>query len=230
MYNVFQAGSLLIPYWMFYLAGSLAAGFLYLKFFSSYKESRWHHVRDKTADTVIIFVLVFQFGTAVLHLPMLLEDPLAVLSYPSGSAEFYTALLFTSAYVIYLHFRNISRLKHTLTGIFLVLVVSDFVFSFLAQRSGEEIGTPLQALSHHPVGLYTMLLCTLVLVLTSQNLLSIKHAFALWAFGKWLISRADPSNMFFHLYGMNYFLLVLLFAAIVLNAVYFGRNLLKKSR
>ncbi|PYZ97793.1 hypothetical protein CR205_04150 [Alteribacter lacisalsi] len=219
MYNAVQLGQIIIPYWMIYIGLSLSAAFLYLKFFSPFKGKDGRNVRDKTANMIILFAVVFQFGSALYNLPLLIRDPLAVLSYPSGTKEFYTGLAVVIVYALYMHRKKLMSLHHTFSGLFFVLITADFLFSFLTGRSGEELSSGLfPFVSHHPLSLYTMILSAGILVLISKNAIRIRHAALIFALGKWGISLFDSSDMFFHLYGMNSFYILLAAAALLLTA------------
>lgn len=83
------------------IAISFALAFLAFYMMSSLpKEQRKKQVEEITSQ-LINFVLFLWLAKVLLNLPLFVQDPLAVLAYPSNSESFYLAALFTGGLLFY---------------------------------------------------------------------------------------------------------------------------------
>lgn len=113
------------------IAISFALAFLAFYLLSNLpKEQRKQQISEITSQ-LINFVLFLWLAKILLNLPLFVQDPLAVLAYPSNSEAFYLAALFTGI-LIYVKAKQGKlaggRLAHTFLQIFLA---ASFVYEFI---------------------------------------------------------------------------------------------------
>jgi len=153
---------------------------------------------------------------------------MSIISYPSGHHEFFLGVIAALIYLAVHHVRQKIRFIDSLSAIFYVIVISDFLFSFSASETGRPAdgrligGLPF---SEHPVSLYTMILSMIILLwlkksgrLTDQ--LKLFKIVSVWAFGKWLISLVHWSPQFFNIYLPNSAYLILTICTVTFGSIY----------
>lgn len=77
---------------------------------------------------LIIFIYVIKI---ILNLDVFLEDPLAVLAYPSDSMVFYAAIVMTAAVVIYKNLKGRLDLKEFSDGMITLFLTSSMMYEFI---------------------------------------------------------------------------------------------------
>lgn len=116
---------------IFIIAISFALAFLAFYLTSNGpKEQRKEQIGEITSQ-LINFVLFLWLAKILLNLPLFIQDPLAVLAYPSNSDSFYLAALFTGVLLYY------NSRKKKLAGLGLahsflqVFLAASFVYEFI---------------------------------------------------------------------------------------------------
>ena len=110
--------SFVFAFLAFYLMSSLS------------KEQRNKQINEITSQ-LVNFVLFLWLAKILLNLPLFIQDPLAVLAYPSNSEAFYLATLFTAGLLFYqTRKRKIDGglLAHSFVQ---VLLAASFVYEFI---------------------------------------------------------------------------------------------------
>lgn len=77
---------------------------------------------------LIIFIYIIKI---ILNLDIFLDDPLAVLAYPSDSTVFYSAIVLTALMIIYKNFKVKMDLKRFLDGMITVFLTSSMMYEFI---------------------------------------------------------------------------------------------------
>lgn len=77
---------------------------------------------------LIIFIYIIKI---ILNLDVFLEDPLAVLAYPSDSAVFYASLVITAAVIIYKNLKGRLDLKEFSDGMITLFLTSSMMYEFI---------------------------------------------------------------------------------------------------
>ncbi|UCZ53560.1 hypothetical protein LGQ02_01825 [Bacillus shivajii] len=225
MHDVWMVGPVILPVVWLVTAISLIIGFLFLRYFSPYKEKSHQIIRDRTANGVIFIIIGFYFGSIPLNMTTFLRDPLAVLSYPSGQYELIMGLLIALIYFIIQHIKKQAFMRDTLTALFFVVLVADFIFAFSTGSSGSTVTTESIPFPEHPTALYTMLItgtAAMLLVKTMQIPLERRAEYTLltfigWSFGKWTITSFEVTSHFFSVYVTDdFYLFFMLATAVVL--------------
>ncbi|MGM0898543.1 MAG: hypothetical protein ACQEV0_11620 [Bacillota bacterium] len=156
---------------------------------------------------IINFVLFIWLSKVLLNLPLLFSDPLAMLAYPSDSAAFYLAALFSSALLLYgVNSGQIIdwQLAHTLLH---VLLPASFFYEFARLAWFDDVG------AFGNLIVYTVLLALFIGLhdrvsagIASSALISV------WAVGMLLISWLQSYPSLFG-YVMAPWFVIIVFAA-----------------
>lgn len=77
---------------------------------------------------LIIFIYIIKI---ILNLHIFLDDPLAVLAYPSDSTVFYSAIVMTAVVIIYKSLKGKLDLKGFLDGMITLFLTSSMVYEFI---------------------------------------------------------------------------------------------------
>ena len=120
------------------IAISFALAFLAFYLMSNLAKEQRKQQISETASQLINFVLFLWLAKILLNLPLFVQDPLAVLAYPSNSEAFYLAALFTGI-LVYVKAKqgkiNGGRLAHTFLQVFLA---ASFVYEFIQMTWREN--------------------------------------------------------------------------------------------
>ncbi|WP_217588014.1 hypothetical protein [Lentibacillus saliphilus] len=117
------------------LAGSFLAGFiLYFGLTPLKKQERKKQLED-VLGTVINFIIYIWLGKLLWGLPTLIQDPLAVLAYPSDSKAFYLATLFSAIHLAYKAYKHGLALWSHLSALLYVFIGASFTFEFISMNT-----------------------------------------------------------------------------------------------
>lgn len=158
---------------------------------------------EEATSIIINFVIYLWLGKIIVHLPKFIEDPLAILAYPSNSAAFYLASLFTLINLMI----NIRKNKHAfeeyLVSLVSIVLVSAFVyeFSLIVQASSFEI--------YHFILLLGLILFDLFVKLDEVS--KSFYLVQIWASGQIILSFIQPfTTMFGYTVHSAYFIIILI--------------------
>ncbi|CAM4329832.1 hypothetical protein [Lacicoccus alkaliphilus] len=87
-------------------------------------------LEDLFSQFVNLLIFIFMIKI-IMNLDIFLNDPLAVLAYPSGSGIFYTALALTALMIIYKHVKGEMNLKFFLEVLTIVSLTSSMMYEFI---------------------------------------------------------------------------------------------------
>ncbi|MCA0971290.1 hypothetical protein LCM20_11850 [Halobacillus litoralis] len=120
-----------IPPYMMARAVALLVGILFYYILSQQSNAYKKKVVERTLSLfsiVFVWMFVFKFVT---HFPLLLDRPLALLAYPSGTLEFYLAVGMTAVYYVIDMKRGKVEQEDMHVDLFRVLSGTMFVYYFL---------------------------------------------------------------------------------------------------
>lgn len=120
---------------------SFLAGFLFFYVTSSLSKIEKKQQLEETSSQLINFVIYIWLGKIVTNIQVFVQDPLTILAYPSNSAAFYVAALFsmvTIGYKVKKHDFHVAPFLKTFIPVFLV---ASFVYEFIEiVLSGHSFG------------------------------------------------------------------------------------------
>lgn len=120
------------------IAISFALAFVAFYVMSSLSKKQRKEQVEEITSQLINFVLFLWLAKILLNLPLFLQDPLAVLAYPSNSESFYLAVLFTGGLLLYkARKRKIAGglLAHSFLQVFLA---ASFFYEFIQMMWREN--------------------------------------------------------------------------------------------
>ncbi|RCW71971.1 hypothetical protein [Saliterribacillus persicus] len=133
-------GSLVIKGSMLITLVSFLLAFLIIFLFQPLKKEKLKGALDLNGNALFIFLLGLWMGKILIHFPLFLEDPIAVLAYPSDSFAFYWAFLF---FIIYLFIPKKETIPHRIEtiyiSVFLYSLASIFYYFLPVILGGELI-------------------------------------------------------------------------------------------
>lgn len=140
------------------LIGSFMIGLLFTYTTSTTtKASRKKHL-DATVSIVINLVIFIWIGKILANLTLFIEDPFAVLAYPSNSNALAIALVLLTVHIFYKMYFKKENMKPVIKQLLPVFIASAFMYEFLQM-------TVIGSKSHWmQVLLYTVLLLMYVLL------------------------------------------------------------------
>ncbi|ADU29594.1 hypothetical protein [Evansella cellulosilytica] len=235
MNSAVQLGPFIIQIAWIVLAGGLVTGYLLLTYSSPFRGSTWSDFRETVSTSIGMFIMAFFFGTIPLKINIFISDPLAVISYPSGRAELYLAILLMVTYLLYSNVKKKVSLTMYLHGLLYILLPTSFIHAFFTQKIGQKIWEPVSHFmpwSNHPVFLYMMFINAILLIWllrlekkqinTESKVISI---YFLWVLSHLTIALVDRSPIFFSIPITPVFYFGLLIIGI---GVYISRLVKKK--
>lgn len=158
---------------------------------------------EEATSIIINFVIYLWLGKIIVNLPKFIEDPLAILAYPSNSMAFYLATLFTVINLIINVKKEKQGCKDYLTTLVSVLLVSAFVYEFSLIIQGISLGI------YHFSLLLGLILFDLFVKLDEDK--KMLYILQLWAVGQIILSLVLPfTTLFGYTVHAAYFILILI--------------------
>src|SRR5690625_4350813 len=93
------------------------------------KDKKWQI--EEVISLVINFVIFIWVGKIIINFSLFIQDPLAVLAYPSNSTAFYLAVLFLAMNVLYKMKRKGFKPKPILITCIPIFLVANFSYEFI---------------------------------------------------------------------------------------------------
>lgn len=110
---------------------SVAIGFGYFYLISPSEWGAKKKQLDETVSLLINFVIYMWLGKIVVNLSTFINDPIAVLAYPSNAKAFYVATIFLIINIIYKNRRSNLQIKQYLYLFVAIFITSTFTYEFL---------------------------------------------------------------------------------------------------
>ncbi|MGY0692705.1 hypothetical protein ACW2QC_07900 [Virgibacillus sp. FSP13] len=94
------------------------------------KEQKMKQI-EELASQLVNFVIFIWLGKIILHLPIFIKDPLAILAYPSSSHGFYLAVLLSGCVLFYKSKRGKINLLAFIASFLPVFLAGSFTYEFI---------------------------------------------------------------------------------------------------
>ncbi|MFZ3579783.1 hypothetical protein [Virgibacillus sp. DJP39] len=110
---------------------SLAVGFIFYYILSDLsKEQKKRHMEEMFSQ-LINFIVFMWIGKIILNFNVFINDPIAILAYPSNSEAFYLAVLFSAIMLNYKAKRKPMDMLVFIRSFLLVFLVASFMYEFI---------------------------------------------------------------------------------------------------
>lgn len=168
------------------IIGSFLMGFVFFYMTSPFPKKMKKSILEQLSSLLINFVIYIWVGKIILNIHVFVQDPLAILAYPSDSAAFYVASLLISLHIGW----NVWRRKmdlHILEAFVPVFLGASFIYEFVQIFWYEDRYTWLY------IGLITALILFFLLVEghVARWKLSL-YIMILWCLGQMILSFVMP--------------------------------------
>ncbi|AIF44883.1 MULTISPECIES: hypothetical protein [Virgibacillus] len=110
---------------------SILAGLFSFYLISDLPKEEKKKQAEEITSQIINFILFIWLGKIILHLGIFIQDPLAVLAYPSNSHALYLGLLFTSLAIAYKKYKQKIEVSSFILSFVPVFLVASFVYEFI---------------------------------------------------------------------------------------------------
>lgn len=170
---------------------------------------------DLMASQLINYVIFIWLGKIIFHIKLFLQDPFAVLAYPSSSEAFYIATLFFIGTILVQSYRGKLSITALLEVFVPVVIASSFMYEFIQMQFFEK-----DAFFY----LLVFILLLIAYVILDKNLSNQILLFFLWATGLLFISFLAPFVMIFQFIVTRIFIIILMLIIIMVYLYYRRRN------
>lgn len=113
------------------IAISVAVGFIVFYILSEAPKEEKKKQIDELMSLLLYFIVFIWIGKILLNFPLFIEDPLAILAYPSEANAFYLAVLFTGIIVRYKTVRNKLQLIPFANRVMFIFFATGTVYEFI---------------------------------------------------------------------------------------------------
>lgn len=110
---------------------ALLSGLLFFYVISTLPRDDKKRQVEEMVSLIINFILFIWLGKILIHFSVFIQDPMAILAYPSDSTAFYLATLFFSIHLIYKVKRHSFLVKPLLQSFIPVFLMTTFVYEFI---------------------------------------------------------------------------------------------------
>lgn len=194
---------------------SFLFGILFFYFASSADKLKKKEQIDLISSQLINYVIFIWLGKIIFHFPLFIQDPFAVLAYPSSTEAFYIATILFVGTVAFQRYRGKLSLYSLLAVFPPVVIASSFLYEFIQMQFFQK-----NALIY--LGLHIALLIAYLLLeknVTNQSILMFT-----WAAGLLLISFVAPFVMIFKFIISRSFIIIFMLVMIGVFLYYRRRN------
>lgn len=191
---------------------SIIAGGLFYRYYSRFAKEKQKQMEDSLFSLLLTFVFTYFFGKIVFHFSLFIQDPPAILAYPSGKNEFYLAAVLTFVHAMsLLRKRKMDGRELLFSGLMVflpALLLKTFLDTMLLQ-SGMVL----------PIILELVVLSVFVLLFAFHifKTSDVIYIWVAWILSKWLLVFIAPFPTLFGVMVDSWFLLALIAAAIVIE-------------
>ncbi|MDC3424344.1 hypothetical protein NC797_07455 [Aquibacillus sp. 3ASR75-11] len=170
---------------------SLGMGLVWFGFTSPFSKTETKKRLDEVGNLLIAFVISLFIGKIIINFSTFINDPLAILAYPSDSKAFYIAFLFTG---LYAKIKIVKGSQHFFALLFSwinVFFAASFVYEFVQIIWGSSV---------HTWGYLGLLFVFLIIIISLQGQLPIEMLVFIavlgWSAGQWLLSIFSNTTVF----------------------------------
>ena len=172
-------------------------------------------VIEEVISHLINFVIFVWVGKVLLHLPLFVRDPFAVLAYPSNSQAFYVAFLFSAIHLSYKVIRRQFKIWSFWFAFVPIFLVASFIYEFI------QIVWMDNTIAWPYLGLLLILLISFMVSLDRwPESIVIFILMIGWNVGKVILAFALPFTTIFGYTMSLWFLVILLIVNITLLLYY----------
>lgn len=189
------------------IVASFIIGFLIFYIISPLEKKEKKHLLEEILSLLINFIIYIWVGKVISNVSTFIQDPLAVLAYPSNSSAFYIALFFTVIHVGYKVKRSQMQIVPILYSFMTIFLAASFIYESIQMIVFDEQSS----------WIYLALLLVLMIVWISlDGRVSMRNvAFVLlitWTVGKMLLSFFLPfTTVFGYMVSSVFFIILLIF-------------------
>ncbi|KGP71233.1 hypothetical protein [Pontibacillus yanchengensis] len=164
MPNAWMLGPLIIQRSFVFLAVSLLLGVILFQVLSPFSKSYVKQLTNELSSFFFAFVVSIWLAKIVVNIGTFMNDPRAVLAYPSNSNAFYLAFVFILPYsMLYVYRRNLNR-NHIGIALFYVFILASIFYEFANIVVDQNVAVHVIQLG--------ILVVTLIVLLSSQYFLT----------------------------------------------------------
>ncbi|MRH43483.1 hypothetical protein GH741_12420 [Aquibacillus halophilus] len=202
------------------LIASFIIGVIFFRLVSPFSYSETKKRLDDVGNLLIVFVISVWIGKILVNFSTFINDPIAILAYPSGSQAFYIAIIFSAIYLKYKAIVDIQHLVHLLFSWMIIFITSSFVYEFIQVIWGSNVMT-----SGYYSGLLFFLLVSIILlqgILSTETLTLL--ALIVWSLGQLLLSVFFTTTVFQFYLDRGFYLSVFLISITVIIYIKYGKQ------
>ncbi|GEN31384.1 hypothetical protein HNQ35_001894 [Cerasibacillus quisquiliarum] len=190
---------------------SLIMGFIFYYVMSpAHKKEKKKHL-EETTSLLINFIIFIWLGKILVNINIFIEDPLAILAYPSDSNAFYIAVLLTALQIIYKTKRKQFDSMTWFVSFVPIFIFGSFVYEFIQK-----------VVFNNSIGFHSIVFHAGILILyvirqgkDEKNALSLLMML-LWSIGQLLLAFIMPYASLFGYLMAPWFLVILIVLFITL--------------
>ncbi|MYL32429.1 hypothetical protein GLW08_06615 [Pontibacillus yanchengensis] len=164
MPNAWMLGPLIIQRSFVFLGVSLLLGVILFQVLSPFSKSYVKQLTNEISSFFFAFVISIWIAKIVVNIGTFMNDPRAVLAYPSNSHAFYLAFAFILPYSKLHVYRRDLNINHIGTALFYVFILSSIFFEFSNTVVEQNVAVHVSQLG--------ILVATLIILLGTQNSLT----------------------------------------------------------
>ncbi|MBM7570888.1 hypothetical protein [Aquibacillus albus] len=130
-------GPLVIKSSLIILLASFIIGFVSFRFTSPFTKTETKEQLNEIGNVLIVFVIFLWVGKIMVHFQTFLNDPPAILAYPSDSRAFYIGIFLTFVYASYKMVRDYQHFLRLFFSWIHVFFLGSFLYEFLQITLGS---------------------------------------------------------------------------------------------
>ncbi|WP_216639616.1 hypothetical protein [Virgibacillus phasianinus] len=184
-------GPLIIKSSLVMLIGSFVVGFVLFKFTSPFTKSVTKKRLDEVGTILFMFVISLWIGKILTNFSIFIDDPRALLAYPSDSKAFYVAVVLLLLYGTFKFIDNCKQFLEILFSLIYVFLSASFVYEF------TQIILRDLAFAWGYIGLLAVLLILIILLqgkMTTKQLVFL--VILVWSLGQLVLSTFYHTSVF----------------------------------
>ncbi|MEQ6375551.1 hypothetical protein RZN22_17330 [Bacillaceae bacterium S4-13-58] len=187
MSEAWMIGPFVIKYSLLAIVIGIFLGFLYVRYTMELPKEIWKKTIDEVGNMLFLFLVFMWVGKIIFHFQTFIQDPIAILAYPSDSKAFYVGTAALFLFIMYKVWRKSSYILESMLVFLQVFLVSSFIYEFAEVVLGEN------TLSITIVFLFILLIALTLL----NGKISVNSLFLVALLG-WSISGAILSMSIFY--------------------------------
>jgi|SRR5690625_598909 len=197
------------------LLGSFIFGILFYYFVTPATKEEKKEQIDLVSSQIINFVIFIWLGKILYHVKLFIQDPFAVLAYPSNSEAFYIATAIFVGTIAIQSYRKKISISSLVTVFTPVVIASSFLYEFIQMQFFQKNALIYLAL------LILLLFGYILLDKTAMNQSALIFT---WAAGLLILSYLAPFIMIFQFLISRIFIIIVMIISLVSFGYYKRRK------